>query len=1120
MIGFAQIAGGAPSSVSAMSKHLLNQTLPEEQLRIAAYYRRGLVSYQQQLIAHVEAWMEGRQPPDLNKVAEYCFLSDATLDPLEFEEIIHAEFEIAIDTAERDGLPALSPEARALHGLPDPIEPPDHLKGLSVDELRQRQDQMMALWDEALGTASYKADLTEQGIHDDAPLAVVRPDLHPAVAIGLGISTTRKLGMDEINALLAGRRADGAFIEGKKYAVERQMPVNPKTEERRWSTPIGSYDFCPTPDKSVSVAWAFANNIEQAQIYNAHIEAAREAVAYIGAEVGQARIGKGGADGYEPGHVGWLEFTHHTSRRTMVSVKDGAVKVEQEEGIPGDPDLHTHFLIPNAVFCDSGRVGSLDSAAIRGFIFEADGYYHARLAQKLREAGFEVDLDERTGAARMSVVPNDVRTLFSKRTNAGEALARKYTADRGEAWDDLTDDQRADRMKVATQSLDQKVKGGKDDVADFKDWQRQAKALGWEPQSLQLYGPPLPPLEREHRHRIAYETGLPWLAKKLEHKAVIPHWDLRLAALRGLIKTGMDDLHDIGGVTKIMREDGVLQYGTKTALVWGQEDGRHYTSITTALHENHEREFVALAKAAAADRSGSIPPPLLKAKIAQFGLDFSDAHGRTQLLAMERIAEGGRFSVAIGTAGSGKTAMLTPLVAAWKEQNRQVIGASLAWRQADELVNAGIDSSEVKAFSVLIDGLRDGGIEVTKNTVVAIDEWGLLGSRQALELLRMREKYGFTVVALGDDKQCGSIEAGAIISLSRRALGTDQVPEILTTRRQQTEREREIVGLLREGRAAEALTMKRADGTAEMVFGGRDGVIKRAAQLYAERLAATGEAPTISAPTNSDTHQLGEAVRSERRKLGLVGPDLFTIRATDGDRKYILRLAKGDRIRLFKSTSAEGTDGKRRSIGRNGSVVEVLEVNKDGTRLRTVSGKTGFVRWRDMALKDGRFMLAYGDASTIHTSQGSTATEHILALPSGSKAVSGAEGYTASTRHRSVSYMLTNEAAERIAVRESRPLNDVHEITIDDTWANVAKNFVTQKKSDSALDLLDRVNGLRRGAVRAFHHAVRPADPRRPDRPTHAPDVAQRRKLDIGLVVARRAMEMAKGVQTGWSIAR
>ncbi len=58
-----------------------------------------------------------------------------------------------------------------------------------------------------------------------------------------------------------------------------------------------------------------------------------------------------------------------------------------------------------------------------------------------------------------------------------------------------------------------------------------------------------------------------------------------------------------------------------------------------------------------------------------------------------------------------------------------------------------------------------------------------------------------------------------------------------------------------------ALAMKRSDGTAEMAFGGYSDVIARVAKLYAERLTATGQAPSISAPTNADAHRIGEAVR-------------------------------------------------------------------------------------------------------------------------------------------------------------------------------------------------------------------------------------------------------------------
>jgi hypothetical protein len=109
-----------------------------------------------------------------------------------------------------------------------------------------------------------------------------------------------------------------------------------------------------------------------------------------------------------------------------------------------------------------------------------------------------------------------------------------------------------------------------------------------------LSGPAPPEPEREQRIRLAYEVALPFLAERLEHKAVLTHWDVRVAAARGLVHAGFTDLSDISAVTRIMRAEGVEQYGELTALVWGLEEGKRYTSITTALHESQEREFIQL----------------------------------------------------------------------------------------------------------------------------------------------------------------------------------------------------------------------------------------------------------------------------------------------------------------------------------------------------------------------------------------------------------------------------------------------------------------------------------------------------------------------------------------------
>lgn len=1079
MIGFQKIAGGEPASVGGMSAHLLNNTLGRGGLAdIAAYYERG------------------GPEPDIIDLARA--VSDGRLDMEEAVALLMREHEARIPhptAAEQESFMVMN------------YEDGKYQWHMTRDLDHERAELLFTIEGQLTGRLDALVDRFDQGL-DVAHLAVVRQDIHPSVLIGLGIEADGILTGDQINALLAGRKADGKLIDGKKYSVERTLPINPKDGVRRWSTPIGSYDFCPTPDKTVSVAWAFGNQAEQAIIYAAHLSAARKAVAYIASEIGVARYGQAGQDGWEKGHVGWLEFTHHTARRVATRVcDDGQVGIVDDESA-GDPDLHTHFLIPNAVFCDSGRVGSLDTAAIGGFVFEADAYYHAELAQALREEGFEVVLDAKTGAARMTAIPDYIRTLFSKRSLKGEAMARRLTEDRGQIWDDLSDGERQSRIKSATQSPEQRSNGQKDPVADVEDWKIQARQAGWFwPVSLRLYGPAERQLTGEELHHAAYAVALPVLAEKLEHEAVVPHWDLRLAALRGLIAKGITGLSDIGGVTKLMRERGVVQYGEHTTLISAQEPGERYTSITTALHESDELAFVRLARDAAADRSGAIPDRLLRRKIIESGLNLSDEHGLNQRRAIEILASSGRFSMVIAAAGAGKTTALKPLVAAWKEQGRDVWGTSLASRQTDDLVEAGIAQHHLRAFGPMVDTIASGEFKLTANSVLAIDEWATIGTRKGLELLQLRERYGFSIVALGDDKQTQAIDAGSVVDLSRRALGVDAVPVIVTTKRQQSDREQEIVRLLRNGEAADALAMKRADGTAEMIYGGPDGVTQRVAQLYGERLAATGNAPSISAPTNMDAHRISEAVRLVRRGAGLLGPDLRTVHATDGTRNYDMKVAAGDHIRLFQSTRVAWES--RGGQARNGTVLEVLDANRDTLKVRTKTGIIGRVTWDKLAAPDGRMLLAYGSAMTIHTAQGSTAEEHIFAMPAGSGAITGASGYTAGTRHRIASYLVTSELSERSAVRQSRPVNDTHDITLDDKWANVARALAYQPEQDSALAMLERALQVRRWSADGL---------RRMSAPVGAPrsDVADSARLrHLGQTMAVEARGVARAVQRG-----
>ena len=233
--------------------------------------------------------------------------------------------------------------------------------------------------------------------------------------------------------------------------------------------------------------------------------------------------------------------------------------------------------------------------------------------------------------------------------------------------------------------------------------------------------------------------------------------------------------------------------------------------------------------------------------------------------------------------------------------------------------------------------------------MIVVNEVGQLGTRQLLKLLRVQERTGAQIVMIGDPKQCQSIEAGPVIDLLRNALGEDAIPQILTSIRQKTEREREITSLFRAGKAAEALEMKQQDGTAELVAGGRQATVQRVAQLWRERIEANRADPefklTVSAPTNADAREIGAAIRAELRRAGRLGPDATVLDATDRvGETYRLPLAVGDRVRLFDRVHDAKASGRKSVLGNNGDVVTIRELTDQGMIVRNHSGAEGLSR--------------------------------------------------------------------------------------------------------------------------------------------------------------------------------
>ena len=968
--------------------------------------------------------------------------------------------------------------------------------GFMADHLLER-----TLPEGARKLAAYYQQQSADGF--DGTIPRLRPHLSPVWAEVMGIDPRRPPNRAELVHLLAGYRTDGEKLPGNRRYAKYKNRAN-----------VAYIDFTFSADKSVSLAWAFAETeAERAIIMRAHHEAVQEAMVHAENTLGWTRRRSGAVVGGDddpaepagdaaakpppqdnglvriPGEIGWIEFDHYTARPTAkiaVTEPDGTpATVLQTVMVAGMPQLHTHVVIPNVVVTADGHVGAMERN-FHGQVHEFGAYYQAHLAQNLRRFGAEVELDEATGAARLIAIPENVRSAFSHRTQGAEQVAREYAAQQGLEWDALFPAAKIKLLKGGAKATRQ---GKGDDVGDWAAWQAIADELGWkhstvlDPDRRWLPGPD------DERIWRAYQAALPILEKQFARRAVLPAAEARIAATRGLIAAGADAAGDIDAVTALMRTHGVRQGGELVGLIWGEDpaaDGE--IKITTALHESQERALVGLARVAAADRSGALGlaaiEEAVKAVSGRENLDFSGEHGQAQRAIIDHLGTAGRLAVAIGVAGAGKTTLLMPLIEAWKRDGRDVWGVAIAHRTSDLLSEAGVEARSTMALDSLIRRIRDGQIALTERSVVVLDEISQIGTRDGLTLLQLRAQHGFSIVGIGDPMQSQAIEAGAVIGLLERAFEGVKapIPTLERSVRQKRPRDRETALLFRQGNAAAAIARKREDGTVLLVPGGYEDAVRRAADLWEERVRTNRSRRnyrlTISAPTNADALAVASEIRERRRKWGGLGENVTTLAAIDqAGTTFDLPISVGDRVRLFKSTWAKVTNGRGRSynrnLGRNGTVVEIRDIRDDGLVLRNhAKNIEAFVPFD--AMREGktqRIALTYGDVLSIDAVQGQTGTEHIDFMGGGSAGVHGFKAYVAESRSRETTWLVLSDGAERQEISQRRPLNDLRPITEDDVYKNVAGNLSRQPEKANALALLDRAEDVQRGTVDAMQES-------------------------------------------------
>jgi hypothetical protein len=136
---------------------------------------------------------------------------------------------------------------------------------------------------------------------------------------GNGVETGTGVTEAHLEVMLAGL-ADP--VSGMSVVGARSVPGN--------AVPVAGFDLTFSPSKSVSVAWALADEGTKAVIYECHRRAVEFMIGYAESHVFRSRSGSQGMVEEDIGGVVAAVFTHWTSRAD-------------------DPQLHDHMVVWNRV---------------------------------------------------------------------------------------------------------------------------------------------------------------------------------------------------------------------------------------------------------------------------------------------------------------------------------------------------------------------------------------------------------------------------------------------------------------------------------------------------------------------------------------------------------------------------------------------------------------------------------------------------------------------------------------------------------------------------------------------------------------------------------------------------
>ena len=655
-----------------------------------------------------------------------------------------------------------------------------------------------------------------------------------------------------------GRLADGQHPITGEQLVRLRLPhqhTNAQGEKIKTMEHRAGWDATFAAPKSVSLTALVGGDERVRQAHRESVDVAlNELEKYV-----QARIG-GNHPAETTGQWVATKFEHDSSRPV-----DGYAA----------PQLHTHVVFFNMTERANGEIRAVQPRELYRSQQYGTAIYRAELSLRLKRLGYEIEPSAK-GAPEIKGYSQDYLNASSPRSQQIREEMQRQGFGSAEAAEIAQHQTRAAKLTISHEEMQRRH-------------QEMAEQHGHQPtrviEEAQARAHEIQTSTQEEKQRGITQALEYARERNLERDAVADERDI----MRDALKRSMGE----ASLAQV-RQQFEQEVKQRDFIELAQEPGKAGRAFTNQQTIDLERNNIRLMREGQNEHSALVSFQTRR----QIENDYSHLSASQRGAVEEVLSSRDRIQALDGVAGAGKTTSLTAIRDAAEREGYHVEGLAPTSRAAQNLQEAGIESSTLQRHLA-----RPDTQERHQKRLYVLDESSLASTRQVNEFLHKLKQHD-RVLLVGDTRQHEAVEAGRPYSqLQEAGMKAAHLDEII---RQKDPELKHVVEQLSRGESQSAIFNLERQGRVHQIED-REERLKTIAQEYGRQPQGT----LVISPDNESRRQLNSLIHREMQQRGTVSEreQKFSVLEprqdlTGADRAWATRYEVDDVLRYSRGSKA------------------------------------------------------------------------------------------------------------------------------------------------------------------------------------------------------------------------